>query len=64
MRRIYWQVGKDSGYYDDLKTLKGAIARLRRAIPGRPEYEAQFDAPVGSDPRYFSGSAPGFRTFF
>lgn len=47
-RLIYWRVGKDTGVFHDLKTLEGAIRRLRARIPDRPEYEVQFDAPIGS----------------
>jgi hypothetical protein len=48
-RRIYWRVGKDSGFFDDLKTLTGALRRLERRVPFASEWEAQFDHPVGSD---------------
>lgn len=49
-RPIYWQVGKDSGVFTDLKTLKGATNRLMRRIPDWKEIVVQYDHPVGSNP--------------
>lgn len=45
---IFWRVGKDTGFFRDLKTLKGATARLWRTFPNAKQVEVQFGRPVGS----------------
>jgi hypothetical protein len=49
IRPIFFRVGKDTGVFYDLKTLKGALARLYRAMPDAREYEVQYGAPLGTD---------------